>query len=126
MVVDDAPPLRFLLKNQREEAADGLGFLLQSPAASDESTVAAKGLNVDLTELDLPHLLALTLILLPVAIERGLPTSTLFVATEEGQLLVRRVLVFPVACHVAFEVAPVPRLRLIVQHLVDRLFRLLP
>ena len=61
-------------------------------------------------EVELTHLLALTLITLPVMIERGLPACGRICAGEEGQI--RRA---PVSLHEAFEIVRVPGVHLRLQ-----------
>src|SRR5689334_10773768 len=104
MVMDDAPALRKATQDQSEEASGTVLAADELPAPADERAVGPKDFNCDVGERELPHLAALALVALAVAIEGRLPALRLVAARGEGQL--GR---FPVSLHETLQIAAVPR-----------------
>jgi len=79
--------------------------------------VGSQQIHIEIIEVELAHFFALSLIALPVMIERGLPALGRIGAGEEGQI--RRA---PVSLHEAFQIVGIPGVHLRLQQMADRQF----
>src|SRR3954447_8056273 len=82
------------------------------PAGGDQRCIWTKHFDLFIGETELAHLLAWRLVLVAITVHSGLPALQDRVAGEECHLLR-----MPVSVHEAFEIAPIPGCRLIVQEL---------
>src|SRR6185295_2458312 len=108
MIVDDPPAFGPLPEDDGRHPRQLLPIRQgEPPAAARERRLRPQGHDVHRGEIELPHLLARTLVARAIAVEGRLPPASLLAVREEDE--VRRL---PVACHVALEVAAVPGLDL--------------
>src|SRR5437868_14724626 len=115
MVVNDAPALGKLAKDEGKEAA-GMAAVrhLQPPPPAYPSGLGRELLNIKIGKCQLAHRSSFALVALAITLQSLRPAFGDGAAGIEGQL--RRV---PVTEHVAFQVATVPRLYLRSEHGAD-------